>query len=151
VSKNENENKWYVGGLHFECMQCGACCAGPDEGYIWVTKPEIALIAKYLDEPIDQLWEKYFMRMGKRATIIEKPYTKDCVFLTNTDGKCTCAIYPVRPNQCRTWPFWPDNLATADHWNRAAMKCPGISRGRLYSLEEIEKLRKQKTWWADAD
>ncbi len=148
---DSNSTPWYVGGLSFECLQCGACCAGPDEGYIWVTKREIALIAKHLNEPAEQLWGKYIKRMGRRATIIEKPVTRDCIFLTNTDGKWTCAIYPVRPNQCRTWPFWPDNLTTPDHWNRAAMKCPGISRGRLYSLEEIEELRKQKTWWADAD
>jgi len=151
VPDNKDDNKWYIAGLHFECMQCGACCAGPDEGYIWVTKPEIALIGKYLNEPAEQLWGKYIKRMGKRATILEKPVSKDCIFLTNTDGKLGCAIYPVRPNQCRTWPFWQDNLATADHWKLASLKCRGINRGKLYSFEEIETLRKQKRWWADAD
>ncbi len=73
----KNKTQWYVAGLHFECMQCGACCAGPDEGYIWVTKPEIALIAKYPDKSTDQLWGKYLKRIGKRATIVEKPDTKD--------------------------------------------------------------------------
>ena len=148
---NKNENKWYIGGLHFECLQCGGCCAGPDEGYIWVTKPEIEFIAEYLHEPADQLWGKRLKRVGKRATIIEKPVSRDCVFLTVVNGRRGCRIYPVRPNQCRTWPFWPDNLATDDHWNRAAMKCPGIYDGKLYSFEEIEKLRKQKKWWTDAD
>ena len=132
-------------------MECGACCAGPDEGYIWVTKPEMELIAKYLDEPVEQLWSKYLKRMGKRATIIEEPLSRDCIFLTDATGQKSCAIYPVRPNQCRTWPFWPDNLTTPNDWNRAAMKCPGINRGRLYSFEEIEKLKKQKTWWPDDD
>jgi len=132
-------------------MECGACCAGPDEGYIWVTKPEMELIAKYLDEPVEQLWGKYLKRMGKRATIIEEPLSRDCIFLTDTNGQKSCAIYPVRPNQCRTWPFWPDNLTTPNDWNRAAMKCPGINRGRLYSFEEIERLKKQKTWWSDDD
>ena len=37
--------KWYAAGLHFGCEVCGRCCAGPGEGYIWVTKPEIELIA----------------------------------------------------------------------------------------------------------
>ena len=148
---NKNENKWYIGGLHFECLQCGECCAGPDEGYIWVTKPEIGFIAEYLHEPVDQLWGKYIKRVGKRATIIEKPVSRDCVFLTVVNGRRGCRIYPVRPNQCRTWPFWADNLVTGDSWNRAAMKCAGIYNGKLYSFEEIEKLRKQKNWWTDAD
>ncbi len=151
VSKNNNKTKWYVGGLHFECMQCGACCAGPDEGCIWVTKAEIELIAKYLDEPVEQLWGKYLKHIGRRATIIEELISRDCIFLTGADGQRSCSIYAVRPNQCRTWPFWPDNLTTPNDWNRAAMKCPGINRGRLYGFEEIERLKEQKTWWADAD
>ena len=24
----------------------------------------------------------------------------------------SCSIYGVRPLQCRTWPFWPENLAS---------------------------------------
>ena len=148
---SEEKTRWYIGGLHFECLQCGACCGGPDEGYIWVTRPEIELIAKCLDRTVDQLWDKYLKRIGKRATIIEEPINKDCIFLTNADGQKGCAIYPVRPNQCRTWPFWSDNLASCNDWNRAAFKCAGINRGRLYTFEEIEKLRKQRTWWANAD
>ena len=37
----------------------------------------------------------------------------DCVFLKEDPerGRKTCSIYPVRPLQCRTWPFWPENLA----------------------------------------
>jgi len=42
------------------------------------------------------------------------------------------------------WPFWPSNLASAGAWNSTAQKCPGINRGRLYSYEEIEKIKKKK-------
>jgi hypothetical protein len=42
------------------------------------------------------------------------------------------------------WPFWPSNLASADAWNKAAQRCPGINSGRLYSFEEIERIRKKK-------
>jgi Fe-S-cluster containining protein len=53
-------------------------------------------------------------------------------------------IYPVRPSQCRSWPFWPGNLNSAGAWNTAAQKCAGINRGRLHSCEEIQKIRKKK-------
>ena len=41
---NKKKILWYVGGLHFECMECGQCCSGPGDGYIWVTRPEIEAI-----------------------------------------------------------------------------------------------------------
>ena len=145
----KKKTPWYVAGLHFECTQCGRCCSGPSEGYIWVTKPEIKLIADFLKISVEQLRQKYIKRIGLRTTIIEQPTTKDCVFLQKNGRPKGCAIYPVRPNQCRTWPFWSDNLANPNAWNKAAQKCSGINRGRGYSFEEIERIRKEK-WWQDA-
>jgi len=144
-----DKNPWYVGGLHFECLQCGRCCAGPAEGYIWVSRPEIELIANYLKETVGQVRRKFLRRVGLRTTIIEDHFTKDCIFLQESGGQKTCTIYPVRPSQCRSWPFWPNNLESPDAWNRAAQKCPGINRGRLYSREEIEEIRREKKWWRD--
>lgn len=145
----KNKEPWYVNGLHFKCQQCGACCAGPSEGYIWVTRPEIKLIADFLKISEKQLRQKYLKRMGLRTTIIEQRSTKDCIFLKNESGEKRCTIYPVRPRQCRMWPFWPSNLKNPTTWNKTAQKCPGINRGRLYSCEEIQKIKKQK-WWQDA-
>ena len=142
------KHRWYVGGLHFECTGCGNCCAGPEEGYIWITAKEIGFLADSLKMTVEAVREKYIRRVGFRFSIIENRATKDCIFLTpNNDGCRGCAIYAVRPNQCRTWPFWSGNLASPDTWNLAAVKCPGINRGRLYTAKEIETLRKQKKWW----
>ena len=147
MTKNKDKNPWYIGGLGFQCTQCGKCCSGPDEGYIWVTKPEVERIARHLDITIEKLNSKYLRRVGLRRTIIEDLATKDCIFLEN--GKCI--IYPVRPNQCRTWPFWASNLTNPDAWNLAALRCDGINRGNSYSFEEIEKRKKQKQWWSDEE
>jgi len=140
-------NKWYVGGLHFECVQCGRCCAGPGEGYIWVTSPEIKLIADFLKMTTVEVRQKFLKRLGPRTTIIEQPHTRDCIFLREANGRKGCMIYPVRPSQCRSWPFWPENLTSSNNWNKAARKCPGINQGRHYSFEEIEKIKKHKKWW----
>ena len=72
---------------------------------------------------------------------------KDCIFLQNIESRKVCVIYPVRPNQCRTWPFWSDNLTNSNAWNKAAQKCPAINKGKLYTREEIEKIRGCKKWW----
>ena len=140
---------WYVGGLHFECMQCGGCCSGPSEGYIWVTRPEIQIIADFLKISVGQLKQRYLKRVGLRTTIIEHRSTRDCIFLQNEAGKRKCMIYPVRPSQCRSWPFWPNNLNSSNAWNKTAQKCPGVNRGNHYTYEEIEKIKKSKKWWQD--
>ena len=143
----KNKTPWYAAGLHFECIQCGRCCSGPAEGYIWVTRPEIKLIADFLKISTRQLRKTYLKRVGLRTTIIEHSSTKDCIFLQEIAGKKGCVIYSVRPSQCRIWPFWSENLKSRNSWNKAAQKCPGINRGRLYTADQIKKIKKAKKWW----
>jgi hypothetical protein len=114
-----------------------------------VTRPEIEIIADFLKMTVGQFRQKYLRRVGLRTTIIEHQTTKDCIFLQAEVSGKRCMIYSVRPNQCRSWPFWPNNLANPGAWNKAAKKCPGINRGRHYSFEEIEQNRKAKKWWED--
>jgi uncharacterized protein len=133
---------WYVGGLAFECSRCGKCCAGPQEGYVWVTPGMIDEIAGSLKMPADEFRRRYTRKVGSRVTIVEDPVTHDCVFLgRDAEGLSTCSIYAVRPLQCRTWPFWPVNLRNTDAWNDAAGRCPGINRGQLHEYTEIQYKR----------
>ena len=138
-------NKWYAAGLNFECIQCNSCCAGPNEGYVWLTKHEISLLAEHLGLTVEKTMEKYVRKIGSRYSLIEKKPSKDCIFLADSG----CAVYSVRPNQCRTWPFWTMNLADDFEWNSNGTTCPGINRGRRYSFEEIEAQRTSKKWWTD--
>lgn len=136
------KNLWYSDGLRFECIGCGGCCAGPQSGYIWITVAEIEKLAVFLGLTAEQVKQKYLSLVGRRCTIIEDKNNKDCIFLkTNPNGKRGCTIYPVRPAQCRTWPFWSGNLSSRQAWELASLRCPGIDKGRLYSLEEIDDLR----------
>ncbi len=143
----KSNSPWYVAGLHFECMQCGRCCAGPTEGYIWVARSEIELIANHLKMTTGEVRRNFLRRVGLRMSIVENHITKDCIFLKVDGNLRKCMIYPVRPTQCRSWPFWSNNLENSDAWSRAAKKCPGVNRGRLYSFEEIEKIKEEKKWW----
>jgi Fe-S-cluster containining protein len=140
------KNQWYAAGLHFECLQCGRCCSGPAEGYIWVCRPEIRLIARHMEMSVAQLKKRFLKRVGLRTTIIEDARTHDCIFLRQ--GRCI--IYPVRPRQCRTWPFWPENLTNPDKWNVAGIKCLGINRGGLYTHKQI-KTRNSEKWWRNGN
>jgi len=66
----------------------------------------------------------------------------DCTFLDRSaDGKALCSVYPVRPQQCRTWPFWKENLESPDDWEHTEQVCPGSGQGQLYPIEKIRILR----------
>ncbi len=61
------------------------------------------------------------------------------------DGRCLfyddgCSIYPVRPDQCKTYPFWFENLRSVKKWRRLSRECPGIGCGPLYSKDKILKI-----------
>ncbi len=90
---------------------------------------------------------KYLGRIGFRLSIKEEPRTHDCIFLQQTSQGKSCSIYPVRPAQCRSWPFWPTNLAGPDSWNLVAQKCPGINRGQSFTPEQIQTKKNTKLWW----
>jgi Fe-S-cluster containining protein len=65
-------------------------------------------------------------------------------------GRRVCGVYPVRPLQCRTWPFWPENLRTKASWHRAAKGCPGMNRGgRHFTREQAEAIRDANAWPVD--
>jgi uncharacterized protein len=144
MSSSDSKYLWYSQGLQFECLQCGRCCAGPEQGYIWLSRHEVRLIADYLKISVKELKRQFLRRVGFRYSIVEVPQSRDCVFLRQTPQGRGCAIYEVRPAQCRSWPFWPGNLASSETWDYTATKCPGINKGPLYSAEEIEIKKKNK-------
>ena len=137
-----SKEKWYQSGLSFECTQCGNCCSGPP-GYVWVTKKDIETIARFIGLEDGKLDARYLRRVGLRHSLTERA-GGDCIFLKRANGKSMCSIYPVRPLQCRTWPFWSDNLSSKDAWNRAGLTCPGIDRGKYHGFVSIEEIRLRK-------
>ena len=141
--QSEEDRPWYADGLAFECLQCGRCCAGPEPGYIWVQPAEIESAAKFLGITPHQFADRYVRAEGSAMTILENQHN-DCVFLHSagcTGSARSCAIYPVRPMQCRTWPFWKFNLSSPKAWCLAADRCPGINKGRLNNLQDIAAKR----------
>ncbi|MBR0224491.1 MAG: YkgJ family cysteine cluster protein [Thermoguttaceae bacterium] len=132
--------RWYNDGLRFGCRQCGGCCGGAP-GYVWTTDSEIVAMAKELGISRTQ-FEMSFVRLifGRKKSLTERP-NGDCVLLNPETKKCM--VYDTRPVQCRTWPFWEQNLDKPSSWKRTAKGCPGCNnpQGKLYTLEEIESER----------
>jgi len=128
------DDPWYRDGLRFECTRCGKCCSG-FPGFVWVTQDEIRAIADFRQEPIEEvigLYTRYVQ--GKRS--LRDTLKDDCIFYDPAAG---CTIYPVRPAQCRTWPFWESNLTSEEEWQQAEGRCPGAGQGELIPAEEITR------------
>jgi len=121
---------FFDAGLRFECQQCGACCTG-EPGTVYVAPNEIRPIARTMNMPVNRLIKEFLYPFQDSYSVRE-----------DRDGHCFfydsgCLIYPVRPSQCRSFPFWLDILRNERRWRRTAAECPGIGRGRLYTREEI--------------
>ena len=143
-----SKEKWYQDGLRFTCTQCGNCCTGP-EGYVWLTREEIRRIAEYLGREDNWLTDDELRRVGFKYSLTERS-NGDCVFLHHEKGgRRVCSIYPVRPLQCRTWPFWSYNLKSPRQWAEAADMCPGMNNGKQYNFVRIEEIRLKKDWTPD--
>jgi Fe-S-cluster containining protein len=127
-------NPWYADGLRFSCTQCGKCCTG-EPGYVWVSEDDLAAIAQYLDQPVEAI-RALHTRVAHRGRTLREKANGDCVFWDREQG---CTIYPVRPPQCRTWPFWQSNVETPEDWEQTKAICPGSGQGELISAEEITR------------
>jgi len=159
------KNPWYADGLNFTCTQCGNCCTG-GPGFVWVSKEEIIRLAEFLHITPQETVERYCRKIDGRFSFKEARNngSYDCIFLREEKlprpaksrddhdaavlhTRRSCAIYPVRPLQCRTWPFWDSNLASPENWDRASRRCPGMGSGhRHFTLRQIESLRDATDW-----
>ena len=132
---------WYSGGLRFECTQCGACCSG-EPGYVWVDEAEITAMANEMGMSVDAFEHKFVRDFGYDKSLLEYP-DGDCILLDTETRKCT--VYGARPIQCRTWPFWDSTVNKKKDWKATCEVCPGAGQGKLYTLEQIEFARKEKS------
>lgn len=128
------EKPWYSKGLNFKCTGCGQCCTGAP-GYVWLTKEEIEVIATHLNLSVKEFGKRYLRLVNGRYSLVEKRENHDCIFLK--DKKCQ--IYPARPSQCRTFPWWAENIKTPEAWKEAAKHCEGIScEAPVVPFDEIQ-------------
>jgi len=128
---------WYEDGLRFSCHQCGNCCRGSQPGWVYVTPFRLRRIAAFLGRTERSLRHDYVRKDENGDTVLKLKANGDCVFWD--DG---CTIYPERPRQCRTFPFWGESLGSPQDWSALKSFCHGIDQGRLYPLEEIRAVFK---------
>ncbi len=122
---------WFKEGLKFECQRCGRCCRG-EPGVVWVNMNEIEKIAAFMGISREAFAKNYLRSFNERYSLVEYG-GGDCIMYDNG-----CKIYDVRPCQCRTFPFWGSNLEDRSEWEKLKKTCPGIDKGKLHKLEDIQ-------------
>ena len=105
-----------------------------------MTEQEASRIATCLGIDEGEFLERYAELASDGHTLQLRSHDNgECIFLD--DNRCT--VYPARPVQCATFPFWPENVKSAYRWKITAKSCPGIDQGRHYSADEIEGILKR--------
>jgi len=136
-------NPWYDKGLRFSCTQCGNCCRNHGEySYVYLAEADVAAIAGQLNLERDEFLAAYCREEDGWVSLrMDQPA---CPFLREDNR---CGIYAARPKQCRTWPFWAENLVKATWDGPVRECCPGIGQGELVSAEEIERTAHETEEW----
>ncbi|MEM7393378.1 MAG: YkgJ family cysteine cluster protein, partial [Verrucomicrobiota bacterium] len=128
-------DKIFKNGIRFECQGTGRCCVSRGEyGHVYVSLEDRRRMARHFGVTTLQFTKRYCDKTDDHFHL--KAPEKDCMFLADTQ----CSVYQARPTQCRTWPFWPENMNAKVWASDVASFCPGVGKGKLYSPEEIEEI-----------
>ena len=131
-----DERPFHAGGLRFDCTRCQRCCRH-QPGYVFLSQNDLEQLAAFLELPAGEVRARYCREVewggGVRLSLRERA-DYDCVFW----GEGGWSVYPSRPLQCRSFPFWPAHLSDRESWDAAAAECPGIGLGPRRSALEID-------------
>lgn len=113
--------------LRFTCQPgCTNCC--DQEGFVYLSDDDLKGAAKFVGMTPKAFEAKYIYRTAHQLRF-RKPHDRQCPFL---DGGCS--IHPAKPTQCRTFPYWPEIIASKATWKRTGRYCPGIGKGDLIQI-----------------
>jgi Fe-S-cluster containining protein len=130
----KDKSRFYNEGLRFECTCCGNCCRLPN-GKVYLNQKKVQEICDFLNLFPEDFTKSYCVTESNRLHLSDG-FDNGCCFLKDNQ----CRVYPVRPLQCRTFPFWPENLKSQYRWKQLSAGCPGIGKGDLHSAEWIQQI-----------
>jgi Fe-S-cluster containining protein len=121
-------------GLRFECQAgCTNCCQ--QKGFVYLTETDLVRIARFVGmKPAE--FERVYVYRTKHLLRLRMPRHTQCHFLREGG----CSIHPVKPTQCRIFPFWPELVDDKREWRKTAAWCPGIGKGELVQIETARAL-----------
>ena len=135
LHEQQDGKLWYKDGLRFECQPgCTACCKAA--GRVLCPRTEYKQLADAFGVDKDTLLKDYIDDFGAVGLMKMEGGNPICL------GATGCLIHKDKPTPCKTFPWWPQVIVSEESWEYIKQQCPGIGKGRLYSVEEIEKARR---------
>jgi len=114
---------------------------------VYLMESEVSALAGVLGLS-DQEFLDGYTREEEGWTLLE-PRGSSCVFL---GGNGQCGVYEARPVQCRTWPFWRENLTSPEAFEGLVGGiCAGAGCGRLYSADQIQHIADTTEAWYEGE
>ena len=125
---------WYEAGLQFECQQCSRCCVNhSDYTYVYLSEADLQRLVEHFELKREQFLQRYTEEL-ETGHIVLRSTGDACIFLEDR----ACGVYPARPVQCATWPFWRETMKREVWHQEVAPLCPGVGLGRRHSRSEID-------------
>src|SRR5690606_25004657 len=129
---------WWTEGVRFQCQGSGKCCVSHGEfGYVYLTLADRRRMAKHLNLSVAEFVRVHCDRDDEFYVL--KETGEACRFLDQN----RCGVYEGRPTQCRTWPFWPEEMSPKQWKKEVASFCPGVGKGKTWTEEEIREVREE--------
>jgi len=104
--------------------------------YVFLKQQEAEKIRIHLQLSRSWFRRRYLERLKDGELVAASGAGSRCAFL---DANGRCKVYPVRPLQCRTYPFWPELVQRKSDWEREAKRCEGINRGTVVPTGKIRR------------
>lgn len=116
---------WWMEGVPFKCQEnCGACCDQPG-GIVYLAPKDAERIASHHKMEVKEwLARDCKQTLDGRFVIKSRPEDGICIYL---DENKKCEIYSVRPQQCKAFPWWGENLRSDKAWAEVKSDCPGLT------------------------
>jgi len=115
---------WWMSGVNFSCQSgCGKCCDQPG-GIVYLSIADAERISQHSGLSVEE-WLERDARKTYDGRYVRKSREEDgiCIHLNEHQQ---CSIYQVRPQQCKAFPWWGENLISDRSWNQVKEQCPGI-------------------------
>ena len=116
---------WWSNGIPFSCQSdCGKCCDEPG-GIVYLHPNDAIALSTHLNLSVEEWLDQDCRKtIDGRYILNSNPDTDVCIYL---DENKKCVNYQVRPMQCRSYPFWGENVRSIRSWTKTVEECPGLS------------------------
>ena len=129
---------WWAKGVPFQCQpDCGRCCDQPG-GIVYLAPTDAERLAEHAKMDVESWLKRDCTKtLDGRYVLRSRQGDGVCIYLNEQKQ---CNVYQSRPQQCKAFPWWAENLRSQRSWKEVKESCPGLTAedAIVISGEEIK-------------